>query len=278
MGDPADGGPVLAYGVTERSEASDELSLALEEIEMRGFTVLDSGLPASRLQDYAARLDAIYATQVAAAGGDGNLARIRDQNITRCPLAYDESFLELAVHPTALALARRILGNSVVLLMQNGVVAPAGQKSYQSRWHRDLNYQHWVASRPLAIHVLYCLDAFAEENGGTWFLPGSHLVEQFPSDEYVRRHAQPLTAPAGAMIVANAMTFHRAGDNRTERPRRGVNHVIGRPFIAQQIDIPRMLQGRWSDDASLAPYLGYRWNPPASVNDWRAAKLASSES
>jgi hypothetical protein len=52
-----------------------------------------------------------------------------------------------------------------------------------------------------------------------------------------------------------------------------VNHVIGLPILSQQIDIPRSLGGKWSDDPFLSKYLGYRWNPKPSVLEWRQGKL-----
>jgi ectoine hydroxylase-related dioxygenase (phytanoyl-CoA dioxygenase family) len=266
----------MSYGVTERTHGTDEFDLAVEEIEIRGYTVIESGLLAAELEDYRRRLDAIYASQLEEVGGSDNIVRINDANVTRCPFAYDPAFLDLAVHPKVLEIARRLLGDNFVLMMQNGVTNPPAQEHFQSRWHRDLNYQHWVCSRPLALHALFCLDPFAPETGGTWMLPGTHLVESFPSDAYVTRHQIPISAPPGAVVVGNAMLYHRAGENSSNQTRRAVNHVIGRPFLAQQLDLPRMLAGRWSDDPFLSKYLGYRWNPKPSVAEWRRDRLAES--
>jgi hypothetical protein len=64
------------------------------------------------------------------------------------------------------------------------------------------------------------------------------------------------------------MIFHRAGVNASAAPRRAVNHVFTRPFIAQQISFPSMLDGRYSDDAELARLLGYGIGTVPSVSDW----------
>lgn len=263
----------LTYGVTDRNRTGDALDLALEELDIQGYTVLDSGLSPQRLGALRERLDAIARRQEEEVGGRGNLERINDSDVVRCPLAYDELFLELATHPVLLELSRRVFGENFVLVMQNGVINPPGHEHYQARWHRDLNYQHWVSSRPLAIHALFCLDPFTPVSGGTMFLPGSHHIESFPSDAYVEKHERSVDVPAGAVLVANAMVYHRAGHNRSADMRRGVNHVIGRPFLAQQIDLPRMMRGRGADDPFLGRYLGYRWNPPASVEAWRRERL-----
>ncbi len=261
------------YGVTDRSQAEGPLDLALEELEIRGYAVLDSGLSPERLDRLRDRLDAIGRLQEEEAGGRRNLERINDADVVRCPLAYDEAFADLAVHPVLMELSRRVLGENFVLVMQNGVVNPPGHEHYQARWHRDLNYQHWVATKPLAIHALFCLDPFTVHTGGTVFLPGSHHIERFPSDAYVAKHETPVDAPAGAILIANAMVYHRAGHNRSDMTRRGVNHVIGRPFLAQQVDLPAMLQGRGREDPFLSRYFGYRWNPRPSVEAWRRERL-----
>jgi hypothetical protein len=62
--------------------------------------------------------------------------------------------------------------------------------------------------------------------------------------------------------------------NRSGRIRRAVNHVIGAPILAQQVDIPAMLDAQPPADPWLAGYLGYRWNPMRDVSAWRRQRIA----
>jgi ectoine hydroxylase-related dioxygenase (phytanoyl-CoA dioxygenase family) len=156
--------------------------------------------------------------------------------------------------------------------MQNGIINPSVQRHPQIKWHRDLNYQHWTSSRPLAFNALVCLDEFTSLNGATYALPGSHLFAPFPSEAYVAKHEKQIETRAGSVIVMNAMLFHRGGSNRSDAPRRAVNHVIGLPILGQQIDIPNSMGEKWADDRFLSGYLGYRWNPKPSVSAWRQSK------
>jgi ectoine hydroxylase-related dioxygenase (phytanoyl-CoA dioxygenase family) len=114
-----------------------------------------------------------------------------------------------------------------------------------------------------------CLDTFVPETGCTHVLAGSHKVEAFPSDAYATRMEQPVSAPAGSYIVMDAMLYHRAGVNRSGGIRRAVNNVYALPILKQQIVLPALLGGRWSDDAALARLLGYDSDPPASVAEYR---------
>jgi ectoine hydroxylase-related dioxygenase (phytanoyl-CoA dioxygenase family) len=264
---------VAGYGIKEKTQAHSWLSKAFEELARDGYSVVPDVLDETKLAAYRSALEECYGEQVAELGGGDRLAAINDANVVRLPLAYNDSFLHLAAQETILEVARCILGESFVLLMQNGIINPAGEAHQQNNWHRDLNYQHWTSSRPLAISALVCLDPFTPVNGATVILPGSHLVAAFPSDDYTLRNEKTIIASAGSVIFMDAMAFHRAGVNKSTAARRAVNHVIGVPILSQQIDIPRCLGGRWADDPSLSKYLGYRWNPKASVAEWRRAKL-----
>lgn len=258
----------------ESQDATDDVDLKLEELTRLGYTTLDGGLDATELESLRAKLPEVYGRQAAALQA-ASLESSDDADVARCLLAYDESFFRLAVNPALLAFCERLFGESFMLLQQNGVINRPSRVHYQLRWHRDLPFQHWVASKPIAIAALLCLDEFNATTGGTYVLPGSQRHEAFPSEAFVRRHQRVMTAPAGTFVVMDAMAFHRAGKNSSGEPRRGINHVIGLPFLAQQIDIPRMLEGRHANDPLLSRYLGYRWGPAASVEAWRSGRLRS---
>lgn len=258
-----------SYGVTRRRKSQDELDLYAEEVAVLGFAVAPSGLNAAELDALRASSDEIYARQ-ADGQADGMGA---EEDIVRCPLAYDDRFLAPATLPVVIGVAHRLLGQNLVLLQQNAIINQPRSIQHQSRWHRDLPYQHFVGSEALAMNALLCVDDFTLETGGTFVLPGSHLFEEFPSSAYVARHEVPVEAVAGSVIMMHAMLYHRAGANVSAAPRRGINHLVGRPLLAQQIDIPRMLGGRFAQDPVLGPYLGYRWNPAVDVASWREGRV-----
>lgn len=263
-----------AYGLAEPApgEASDYAPL-LEEIAVRGFAAVPSLLPDADVERLNGLMDEIYDRQCAEVGGEAALLGINDADIARCLLAYDDAFLALAAHPVITGVARAVLGQNVVLLMQNGVINRPDRRQFQTNWHRDLNYQQWVCSRPLAVTALVCLEDFHVGTGGTAFLPGSHLAEQFPSRDVVAKIEITPELPRGSLVLFNAMTFHRAGINRSTRVRRAAVHVIGTPMLAQQVDIPAMLDREPPADPWLAAYLGYRWKPAADVAAWRRQKI-----
>jgi ectoine hydroxylase-related dioxygenase (phytanoyl-CoA dioxygenase family) len=262
-----------AYGVLEQEGSGDTLAAHAECVRLAGHTVVPGGFTAEQLADLRARLDAVLARQAEEFGGTARLAAIGDALTARCPLAYDEAFLRLAAHDTVLALCRRLLGDYIVLLQQNGVVNPSGETHTQTSYHRDLPYQHFVSSRPLAISALFCLDPFRVDTGATLVLPGSHRVESFPSAAVMRQLEVPVAAPAGSFIVFDAMLFHRAGHNVSGAPRRAVNHVYGVPVLAQQVAIAPLVPEACAADPALARLLGQDVSPAASVAAWRERRL-----
>jgi ectoine hydroxylase-related dioxygenase (phytanoyl-CoA dioxygenase family) len=264
-----------SYGVNEQEIAADDLSAHAERIRLAGYCVLAGALSAADTADLAARLDEVLRRQTEEFGSE-RLEQIGDGFTARCPLVDDAAFLKLATHRRLLALVRLLLGEYVVLMQQNGVINPPQEGHTQGAYHRDLPYQHFVSSRPLAISALFCIDPFRTETGATMVIPGSHHVERFPSTDVAASAEVSVNADAGSFVVFDAMLFHRAGDNRSGRVRRAVNNVFSVPIIAQQISLPSALNNRYSDDPELARLLGYDSTPAASVADWRTRRLRRS--
>jgi len=265
--------PLKTHAVREAHQNQTADDGHVEEIRNLGYTLVESGLSDDELQLIREKIDRIYELQVAELGGEENLKLINDANISRCLAGYDDYFVGLAAHPRIVSITTRLLGEYFILMSQNGIVNNPADEHYQVTWHRDLNYQHFVSSRPLAISALICIDRFSEETGGTYLLPASHKSEAFPSAEYVARHQQSISAPPGSILIFDSMVFHRSGNNTSGKLRRAVNHIYTLPLIRQQISLPRMLQGKFSDDPFLRKFLGYEAETGESVRQWRENKL-----
>jgi ectoine hydroxylase-related dioxygenase (phytanoyl-CoA dioxygenase family) len=267
--------PPRSYGITQNAapptNADAALALALEEIDRIGFTLLGDMLApplVARLRD---ALDRILSAQIARFGGEAALAEIGDTATARALLEEDDIFLELLRLPRLEAIVEALLGPAALVMQQNGIVMPGGAADHaQQSWHRDLPYQSWVATKPLALGALLALDPFTAESGATWFLPGSHRHERFPSAEFVARWQTQALAPAGSIVVFDAMTFHCGGVNRGSAPRRAVNTVFAIPLLSQQVAFiakPGM-------DVGLRRRLGLDYQPARSTDDWRERRRA----
>lgn len=266
---------ILKYGVLVQEKSQDLIDQKREEFVRNGYAIFENFFDSDTIKKAKNNLDLLLISQISELGEEV-IEKINDADLVRCPLASDDLFLDIACDERLISFISKLLGQRFVLLMQNGIINKPNVQHYQTAWHRDLNYQHWVSSKPIAINFLICLDDFFEAGGATIVLPGSHLHEEFPSDEFVRKNQVTLEAPEGSVIVMNCMTYHRSGLNSTEGfVRRALNHVVGLPFLGQQIDIPKVLNKRNKviNDAFLKDYLGFSWNPADDVQTWRLRKI-----
>jgi ectoine hydroxylase-related dioxygenase (phytanoyl-CoA dioxygenase family) len=266
--------PIKTHAVREFHRNENEIDFCVEEIRRVGYTAVDSGYSAAELQDIRDRIDRIYETQVREIGGVEKLKLINDADLARCLIGYDDYFVKLAIHPKIFAITAQLLGVNFLLMSQNGIINRPNGDQYQVTWHRDLNYQHFVSSRPLAVSALYAIDDFNEETGGTCLLPSSHKSEAFPSNEYVEKHQILMDAKAGSIVIFDSMIYHRTGYNSSGRVRRGVNHIYSLPLIKQQISFPKVLGGKFSDDPFLRKFFGYETETADSTDHWRKFKLS----
>jgi len=256
-------GEILSYGVLQKDTSSTIVENAVEEIRNLGFTVVHSGHSDDELKTLSEKFDLVCLSYTNKFGKD-RLKEIDEHNTIRLPLAFDKCFLDLAINPVIIDILKKLIVGKFMLNQQNGIINPAGQQYNQRAWHRDLPYQHFLTTTPLAISALFCLDDFNLENGATQVLPASHKHEMFPSNPYILKNGVQLTAPAGSFIVIDCMAFHRGGDNLSKQNRRAVNHVYTIPLIKQQIDIPSVFDELDLDD-NLKELLGFKYKQPQSI-------------
>jgi ectoine hydroxylase-related dioxygenase (phytanoyl-CoA dioxygenase family) len=269
--------PPRRYGVIEQTKAESDVERTCESIRQLGYGVVDGGYDIDWLASLSQAFDRARNRHHREYGGVEALKALDEHNTIRLPLAYESLFLELATNSKILEICRHLIADYVTLNQQNGIINPPnGMRYNQGAWHRDLPYQHFVSSRPLAINALFCLDGFTIENGATMVLPASHRLEAFPSDHFVDTQAVNVTAPAGSFIVLDCMVFHSGGVNVSAKARRAVNHVYSIPLIRQQIDLPSALGEDFVTAPQLRRLLGYDVVQPRSVTEYLAGRTKKS--
>lgn len=265
------------YGVIEQTACETEIDYACESLRHLGYAVINAGYGSGWLQALSNAFEHAQQLHYSQHGGVDMLKAIDEHNTIRLPLAYEPMFLELANNASVIQICRRLIGGYLILNQQNGVINPPHSERYnQGAWHRDLPYQHFVSSRPLAINALFCLDPFTRENGATKVLPASHRQEAFPSDRFLESEAVTVSAPSGSFIILDCMVFHSGGVNTTDRPRRAINHVYSIPLLRQQIDLPAALGESFVTNGELRKLLGYDVRTPRSVLEYLASRTQRS--
>ena len=90
-------------------------------------------------------------------------------------------------------------------------------------FHVDYPYHNLTAPYPdeiLGIQVICALDDFTIENGATMYLPGSHKMHEFPTNEKIQIESiKHITVPKGHIIFFRGDIWHSQGRNITDSPR-----------------------------------------------------------
>jgi ectoine hydroxylase-related dioxygenase (phytanoyl-CoA dioxygenase family) len=133
-------------------------------------------------------------------------------------LSRDPVFCDLAEHPSALHLLRAFIGWPLLLSnISANITGPGGGEMVL---HADQIYMPEPWSGIQALNVGWCVDRFADENGATRIVPGSHKLNRMPTDAELASDTVALEAPAGTMVVMEGRLWHKTGNNRTADERR----------------------------------------------------------
>ena len=194
---------------------------------------------------------------------------IDEKDIVRALIGYDDYFTKFIFEKKILKILDIAFGDKYILNLQNCPINRAHDEHFGSVWHRDLSYQHFVPSRPIAITALICLDKFTNENGGTCIIPFSHKFEEFPSNNHIIQNQKKIEANIGDVLIFDSLMFHKAGANKADEDRKLIVQVYTLPFIKQQISFPEILKGKFIDDKSFSYILGYDSEVEKSVINWR---------
>ncbi len=259
--------PQTSYGILQQNRIGSAFDEAVEQIRHLGFAIIDSGLAEPELLGISEEFNRIRESYVQSYG-ESALRNLNEFHTIRSPLTQgSEIFLALALNENLLSVLEALILGKFILNQQNGVINPPQETYSQNAWHRDLPYQHFVSSTPLAINALFCVDDFTVDNGATLVLPASHKAEAFPSSNYINKNALQVEAKAGSFILLDCMTFHSGGYNKTHSARRAVNHVYTIPYFKQQINIP-MNMGAANLPDQAKEILGFKYVEPTSITDY----------
>lgn len=261
-----------SYGINKQSLLFSKTEIHLEEIRLKGYTVVENVLKSFELEESRNRLDQLNQIQKNEFSLEA-LHKINELNMVRCPFLYDEYFLHIATNGTVNELVKRILGDYYILHLQNGIINMPNEEHHQSSWHRDLPYQNFEISTPLALSALFCLDDFSLESGGTIVLPFSHKMQIVPSETFIEKNKEQSICKAGSVILFDSMLLHKAGNNSSNKIRRAINNMYVQPILKQQIDFPKALKGKYANDPYLFKFLGYDSSVAESVIEWRQKRL-----
>ncbi len=137
---------------------------------------------------------------------------------------------DVLCHPVLLGICDRILGPSCARYQLNvGHVLDRGPGAEAQMLHRDEDvWIHMPRPHPeLQVASMTALVDFSEEIGATRLVPGSH---RWPREREPQPHEIAVAEMrAGSTVIYLGSTIHGAGQNSTQRYRRGLHlsYVVG---------------------------------------------------
>ena len=141
-------------------------------------------------------------------------------------------FRDWATSPLIGDYLRRLMGTDKVMMSQchhNCIMTKHPGYSSKTSWHQDIRY--WQFDRPELVSVWLALGEETEDNGGLFFIPGSHKPSldrgRLDKDLFLRTDLQENqalideavcpTLEAGDVVFFHCRTFHAAGMNNTDQ-------------------------------------------------------------
>lgn len=158
-------------------------------------------------------------------------------------------------------------GGKYILNSFGGNILSKGM-SYANDIHRDI--RSYSGSLPLMLNTIIFLDDFTEENGATWLMDGGHRWDIFPSDADWNRNKFQITGKAGTMFIWNSNLWHKAGENKTDYPRRSVTPEFTKCFMKQGYNYTKFVN---NDSLEyIKQLLGWYSRTPSTLQEWYRPK------
>ncbi len=225
-----------------------------------GYCVIERAIDPALIAGINADLDQCFAATPLCQGDFyGPRTRRFGALLARSPLVA-----RLAMDANILAIVEQMLlpwGERIALNLTQAIEIHPG--ALPQLPHRDQDM--WAGPKgtlEYLVNVMWPLDAFTRENGGTRLWPGSHVdpdaIEMDEANAIV-----PMVKPGDALIFLGS-TLHGGGGNRAQTPRRGIviSYCLGwlKPFELQWLVYPPVIARRFSPD--LAALVGYAQHRP----------------
>lgn len=206
------------------------------EILERGFAVVGPMVDKPTVANLRSKLEASIAADITKWSDN---AWYKDHWMVHNLLVRDEAFLKLLENQVMHDYLSRLLSPSCILYAYTSSSLPAHGSNFSRRIHVDSQAE--VLGYITNVGVLLALDDFTDNNGATYYLPGSHKSLEVPTEEEFFARAVRVHPKAGEAVIFNARTFHYGGTNATDQARHAVTLNVCRHWMKQRFDYPRML-------------------------------------
>jgi len=178
-------------------------------------------------------------------------------------------FFDVYRHRPYIAPYEAIMGELCITYSLTNVSAPPNGKTFASVIHVDV--PRIITDMETAVAGMALMCDFTEQNGATWYLPGSQNRPDKPSEEEFYAKAKRIIAPAGSVCYFNLRTWHAGAFNNTDNWRHTLILMMVQPWMKQRLDVPRLLADNPhvpTFSRELLQKLGFLCQVPASYEEF----------
>jgi ectoine hydroxylase-related dioxygenase (phytanoyl-CoA dioxygenase family) len=234
----------------------------LARVETDGYSLLEGAIEPELVEQLLTtirRVEAELEVQPKATLAEGH-ATMRMYNL----LAKDPAFRAMPLHPNVLPIVERLLDRGCLLSGMTAIDIGPGEHAQPMHGDDIVMARHLQRPHaPMFVTTMWALTDFTDANGGTRFVPGSHLFPGTPDQPGALDgvDVRALEMPAGSVMIFHGSLWHGGGPNTTaDEWRCGVNVQYCPGFVRQQqnpyLGIPREIAAEFPD--RLLELLGYR--------------------
>jgi ectoine hydroxylase-related dioxygenase (phytanoyl-CoA dioxygenase family) len=235
---------------------------AVTEIEANGYVVLEGAIePAlvAELLTTIRRVEVDCAVEPKGTAAEGHATK-RMYNL----LAKDPAFQKMPVHASVLPIVESVLDRGCLLSGMTAIDIGPGEDAQPMHGDDIVMTRHLPPPHPaMMVTSMWALTDFTADNGGTRFVPGSHMYSGTPEAPGALDNVEvrALEMPAGSVMIFHGSLWHGGGANVTrDEWRCGVNVQYCPGFVRQQqnayLGIPPELAATFDD--RLLELLGYK--------------------
>ena len=232
------------------------------DVTTQGFTVVPGAVDLDTASAWRTALDELTTAQ----HSQINERSAIDDFMVHNPMMQNPVFYDALEHPAVVAALDTFLGDTSLVYAFTTSSMPAGGSNYSRRVHVDC--PRVIPGYITNLGVIIALDDFTDDNGATYFLPGSFERLDSPSDEEFFTGAARVHPSRGDLVVFNARTFHYGGVNSTDTTRHALTINGCRSFMRQRFDYPRMIGDGSEFTDTLRRVLGFNVRVPSSLEEY----------
>lgn len=242
----------------------------MEDLAKNGYCHIPQVLDCAYVNQLANALDESYQTCRSIQIKNG-ISTVTDGTVHHLLATGNNVYLDLLQRLTTLPIYTFIedfFKGKFILNSYGGVINLPNKPSYVASIHRDIRF--FSGAFPLMLNCLIMLDDFTLENGATYLLKGSHIIDNKPDEAGFYQYADRAVGKKGDILLFNANLWHAAGINQTNRNRRAITITFTKPFMKQQLDYPRCVgydkQHEFTEH--LQQVIGYFSRSPSNLDEW----------